>query len=153
MKDMLAHEVKGKIFTKLDLREACYQVQIKAGDENCIQLPIELFSGPGPSFQPAGVPAMFMQLINEVLHEHLFKGILVYLDDILIYTETMDEHVKLVETSWKSYWQQLHVKFSKCKFHQPKLDYLGYQISHYGMKMGPEKVKVVLEWEVLHTQK
>lgn len=41
---------------------------------------------------------MFMQLINEVLHEHLFKGILVYLDYILIYSEAMEEHVKLVET-------------------------------------------------------
>lgn len=43
-----------------------------------------------------GTPVVFMQLLNEVLHENLYKGGLVCLDDILIYTETMDEHVKLV---------------------------------------------------------
>lgn len=43
-----------------------------------------------------GTPTMFMQLINKVLHKHLYKGVLVYLNDILIYTETMEEHIKLV---------------------------------------------------------
>lgn len=47
-------------------------------------------------FGVQGAPAVFMQLINQVLHDHLHKGVLVYFDDILIYTETMAEHVKLV---------------------------------------------------------
>lgn len=82
-----------------------------------------------------------MQVINEVLHEHLYKGILVYLDDILIYTETMQEHVKLVlAVLGKLCVVQLYAKLSKCKFHKTKLDYLGYQISHEGVEMDLEKV-------------
>lgn len=88
-----------------------------------------------------------MQLINEVLHEHLYKGVLVYLNDILIYTETMAEHVKLIRAVLKKVTAtQLYGKLSKCEFHQNKIEYLGYCISHEGMKMDPEKIKAVLEW-------
>lgn len=70
---------------------------------------------------------MFIQLINEVLHEHLYKGVLVYLDDILIYTETKTVHVKLVRVVLnKLHAAKLYVKLSKCEFHKEKIDYLGY---------------------------
>lgn len=66
-----------------------------------------------------------MQLINEALQEELYKGVLVYLDDILIYTETMTEHVKLVLTVLKKLCTaQLYAKHSKCEFHKDKIDYL-----------------------------
>lgn len=64
-----------------------------------------------------------MQLINEVLHEHLNKVVLVYMKDILIYTETMAEHVKLVKVVLKKLRDaQLYAKLSKCKFHQSKIN-------------------------------
>lgn len=66
--------------------------------ENCIHCLLNCFQFQVLPFGLHGAPTMFMQLINEVLHEHLFKGVLVYLDYILIYTEAMEEHVKLVET-------------------------------------------------------
>lgn len=66
-----------------------------------------------------------MQLINEALHEELYKRVLVYLDDILIYTETMTEHMKLVCVMLKKVCTaQLYAKRSKCKFHKDKIDYL-----------------------------
>lgn len=77
-----------------------------------------------------------------MLHEHLYKGMLVYLNDTLIYMETMAEHVKLV----KSGTQRRAAKLSKYVFHQSKIDYLGYRISYEGIEMDPKKVKVVLEW-------
>lgn len=77
-----------------------------------------------------------MQLINEVLHKHLFKGVLVYLDDILIYTETMEEHVKLVKAVLKKLLEaQLYIKLSKSEFHQPKLDYVGCRVFHEVVEM------------------
>lgn len=83
---------------------------------------------------------MFMKLINEVLHEHLYKHILVYLDDILIYTETKDEHIKVVGTVLEKLWAvQLYTELSKCEFHKTKLDYLGYRISHEEEEMDMEK--------------
>lgn len=86
-----------------------------------------------------------MQLIKEVLHEYLYKEVLVYLDDILIYTETMEEHIKLVHAVLKKLRSiELYTKLSKCEFHQDEIDYLGYCISHDGIEMDPEKVQVVL---------
>lgn len=95
-----------------------------------------------------------MQLINEVLHEHLYKGLLVNLADILIYTETMVEHVNLVRAVLKKLRAaQLYAKLSKCEFHQSKIDYLGYCISHEGIEVNPEKVNAMLEWTPPCTRK
>lgn len=69
-------------------------------------------------------------------------------------TESMDKHMKLVKTVLeKLLAAQLYVKLSKCEFHKTKLDYLGYHISHEGVKMDPEKVETVLEWEAPCTRK
>lgn len=61
-----------------------------------------------------------MQLINDVLYEYLYRGVLVYLDDILNYTTTMEEHARLVSQVLKKLLaSQLYVKLSKCEFHHP----------------------------------
>lgn len=93
-----------------------------------------------------------MQLINEVLHEHLFKGILVYLDNILIYIGIMDKHVQLVKAVLEKFLAaQLYMKLSKCEFHQVKLHCLEYQISHKRVDMDPENVQAVIDWEAPST--
>lgn len=71
--------------------------------------------------------------INQ-LHKHLYKGVLVYLDDILIYTETKAEHMKLVRAVLQKRAAKLYAKLSKCKSHQSKIDYLGFWISHEGIE-------------------
>lgn len=74
---------------------------------------------------------MFVQLINEVLHDYLYNGVLVYLADILMYTEIMEEHVKLVRVVLKRLQAaELYAKLCKCEFHQDKIYYLGYRISN-----------------------
>lgn len=72
---------------------------------------------------------MFMQLINKAMHEHLYKGVLVYLDDMLICSEMKDEHVKLIWTMLKKLQgTEMYAKLSKCEFYKDKIEYLGYQI-------------------------
>lgn len=101
-----------------------------------------------------GAPAVFIQLINEVLHEHLYKGVLIYLDDILIYTRTMEEHVKLVQQVLRKLLDaDLYVKLSKCELHKSSLDYLGFRISPKGVEMDPTKVREVLDWQTPKTCK
>ncbi|XP_060539362.1 queuine tRNA-ribosyltransferase catalytic subunit 1 isoform X1 [Pantherophis guttatus] len=156
MKDVLALLGKGKIFTKPDLQEAYYRVRIKEGDEwkTAFNCPLGCFQFQVLSFELQEAPAVFMQLINEVLHEHLYKGVLVYLDDIVIYSESMDDHVKLVRTVLKKLRAaELYAKLSKCEFHQSKIDDLGYRISHEGIEMDPGKVRTVLEWAAPRTRK
>lgn len=83
-----------------------------------------------------------------MLHKYLYKGVLVYLEDILIFTETMEEHVKLVYQVFKKLLAaNLYAKLSKCKFHQTWLDYLGYRVLSERVGMDPEKVKAILEWQ------
>lgn len=65
-----------------------------------------------------GPPAVFMQLINELLHDYLYNVVLVYLNDILIYTETIEEYVKLLRVVPKRLQVvELYAKLSKCEFH------------------------------------
>lgn len=69
-------------------------------------------------FRLQGAPAVFMQLINDVLHEQLYQGVLVYLNDILIYTTTMVEYIQLVrQVLQKLLVVNLYVKLPKCEFH------------------------------------
>ncbi|XP_015283972.1 PREDICTED: RNA-directed DNA polymerase homolog, partial [Gekko japonicus] len=97
IKDLLAEAAKGKIFSKLDLRDAYFRVRIKEGDETktAFNTPLGQFEYLVMPFGLQGAPGVFMNLINEVLHEHLFKGVLVYLDDILIYSPDLSSHVRL----------------------------------------------------------
>lgn len=82
----------------MDLKEAYYHVRIKEGDEwkSIFNWPLGCFQFRVLPFELQRVPAIVMQLINEDLHEHLYKGGLVYLNDILIYIEMKIEHMKLV---------------------------------------------------------
>lgn len=150
IKDLLAMLATGKYFTKLDLREVYYRVRIRQGDEwkttfNC---PLGSYKFWVMPFRLQGAPAVFMQLINEVLHEFLYHGVLVYLNDILIYTSTMEKHVQLVRQVLRKLLEaKLYVKVSKCKFHRTKLEYLGYRISRDGLEMDPKKFTTVLEWQ------
>ncbi|KAK9412177.1 hypothetical protein NXF25_003352 [Crotalus adamanteus] len=156
MKDLLTHLAAGKIFTKLDLREAYYRVRIREGDEwkttfNC---PLGSYQFKVMPFGLQGAPAVFMQLINEVLHDHLYRGVLVYLDDILIYSQTLEDHIKLVRTVLRKLLDaKLYCKLSNCEFHKDRIDYLGFRVSAVGIEMDPSKVRSVLEWQAPRTRR
>lgn len=80
-------------------------------------------------FELQGAPAVFMQLINEILQKHHYKGIFMHLDDILIFTKTREEHAKLVRAVLNKLWAaQLYAKLSKCEFRKKRTNYLGYHM-------------------------
>lgn len=113
--------------------------------ENRIQLPFRLLSVLSNALWAAGGPCC-IHATNEILHEHLYKGVLVYLSNILIDTETSEDHVKLVRAVLKELQRaQLYAKLSKCEFHKTRLDYLGYCICNEGVEMDPSHVKAILE--------
>ncbi|XP_015279038.1 PREDICTED: RNA-directed DNA polymerase homolog, partial [Gekko japonicus] len=97
IKDLVAEATKGKIFSKLDLRDAYFRVRIKEGDEGktAFNTPLGQFEYLVMPFCLQGAPGVFMNLINEVMHDLLFKGVIVYLDDVLIYSQDLPSHVKL----------------------------------------------------------
>ncbi|KAK3557139.1 hypothetical protein QTP70_024735 [Hemibagrus guttatus] len=88
-----------------------------------------------------------LALINEVFRALLGRGVIVYIDDILVYSTSMEEHVLQVREVFARLQQHhLYVKLEKCEFHRSMVMFLGYVISHQGVEMDMVKVRVVTEW-------
>jgi hypothetical protein len=98
------------------------------------------------SFGLTNVPAYFMYLMNKVFMEYLDKFVVVFIDDILIFSknEEHDEHLRLVLQKLRE--NQLYAKLSKCKFWLKEVSFLGHIISKGGISVDPSKVKSVLSW-------
>ncbi|KAL0186270.1 hypothetical protein M9458_017940, partial [Cirrhinus mrigala] len=117
-----------KLFTKLDLRSAYNLIRIRAGDE-CTS------------------PSCFQAFVNEVFRDMLNRWVIVYIDDILIYSNSYSEHVQHVRAVLRRLiTHQLYAKEEKCAFHQDKVSFLGYIISSEGVAMDERKVEAVLNW-------
>ncbi|KAK3517700.1 hypothetical protein QTP70_015680 [Hemibagrus guttatus] len=98
-------------------------------------------------FSLTNAPAVFQALINEVFRDLLGKGVIAYIDDILVYSTSMEEHVRQVrEVLTRLQWYHLYVKLEKCKFHRSTVAFLGYVISHQGVEMDVVKVRAITEW-------
>ncbi len=137
------------IFTKLDLRNAYHLVRIREGDEwktafNTTRGHFEYLVMP---FGMSNSPAVFQVLVNDVLRDMVDQFIYVYLDDILIFSSSLQEHVQHVRHVHQRLLENgLFVKAEKCDFHAQSVPFLGYIVSVEGMRTDPEKIKAVVEW-------
>ena len=89
-------------------------------------------------------PAVFMCLMNNVLHKYLDNFVVVFIDDILIYSKTKEEHeehLKIILQVLREH--QLYSKFSKCDFFKDKIEYLGHVITKEGILVDPKKIKAI----------
>ena len=103
-------------------------------------------------FGLSNAPAYFMYLMNKVFMEYLDKFVVVFIDDILVYSkseEEHEEHLRLVLQKLRE--NQLYAKLSKCKFWLSKVSFLGHVITDGGIIVDPGKVKDVLKWELPKT--
>jgi hypothetical protein len=100
-------------------------------------------------FGLSNAPAIFMCLMNGVFREYLDKFLIVFLDDILIYSKSEEEHEHHLRMVLKVLREhQLYAKLSKCSFYQKKIHYLGHIISQDGIAVDPEKIEAIREWSV-----
>ena len=99
-------------------------------------------------------PATFQTIINDVFRTIIVKGIIVvYLDDILIFTKTEEEHEQAVQRVLEILMEhKLFLCLEKCKFHQKQIKYLGLVISENKVAMDPVKVTGVRKWPILENQ-
>ena len=147
--DLFDRLSKASVFTKLDLRSGYWQVRIAAGDEPktaCVTRygSYEFLVMP---FGLTNAPATFCNLMNDVLYEFLDRFVVVYLDDIVVYSETLAEHEKHLRLVFDKLRQhELYVKKEKCEFSRSEIMFLGHWVSQGQIRMDGRKVKSIMEW-------
>jgi hypothetical protein len=147
--------MKGEsVFSKIDLRLGYHQLKIREQDipKTAFRTWYGLYEYTMMSFGLTNTPAYFMYLMNKVIMEHMDKFVVIFIDDILVFSKTEEEHEKhlrLVLEKLRS--NKLYAKFSKCEFWLTKVAFLGHVISAGGVSVDPGKVKDVLNWMPLTT--
>jgi hypothetical protein len=144
----LFDQMKGpSIFSKIDLRSGYHQLKIRESDipKPAFRTRYGLYEYTVMSFGPTNAPAYFMYLMNKVFIEYLDKFVVVFIDNILIFSKTEEEHEKhlrMVLEKLRS--NQLYAKFSKCEFLLTEVALLRHVISAGGISVDPSKVKDML---------
>jgi hypothetical protein len=149
--DILFDQLAGaQLFSKIDLRFGYHQIKIHAEyiPMTTFTTRYGLFEYLVMSFGLTNAPAHFMYLMNSVFMLELGKFVMVFIDDILIYSRSMEEHEEHLQIvlQWLQKYQ-LYAKFSKCEFWIKEVPFLGHVVSTEGIAMDPGKVKEILEWK------
>jgi hypothetical protein len=148
--DDLFDQLKGAcVLSKIDLRSRYHQLKIRATDipKNAFITRYGLYEYTVMSFGLTNAPAYFLYLMNKVFMEYLYKFMVVFIDDILIFSkneEGHDEHLHVVLQKLRE--NQLYAKLSKCEFWLKEVSFLGHIIFEGGISVDPSKVKDVLSW-------
>jgi hypothetical protein len=145
-----------KIFSKLDLQGVYNLIRIKAREEwkTAFRTCYSLFEYQVMPFGLTNTPTSIQRLMNNTLHKYLDIFVIVYLDNVLVYLTSEEEHirhVKLVLEKIKKY--NLLLKPEKCEFHKNQVEFLGYIIGTHSIKMDQAKVTAVLGWPIPTTVK
>ena len=147
--DIIERVNGAKYFTKLDLRSAYNLVRIREGDEykTAFRTKFGHYEYLVMPFGLKNAPATFQAFINTVLRPFLEKFVIIYLDDILIYSKTKEEHHQQVrQVLQKLLENNLYAKLKKCEFDKEKVEFLGYVLSGKGISTDPNKIKSIEEW-------
>jgi len=136
-------------FSKIDLRLGYHQLKIKKEDvpKTAFRMRYGHYKFLVLHFGLTNAPAFFMDLMNRVFRLFLDKFIVVFIDDILVYSRTEKEHAEHLRRVLKTLEEnKLYAKFKKCNFWMEKVHFLGHVISKEGVSVDPAKVKAVVNW-------
>ncbi|KAF8753979.1 hypothetical protein RHS01_06513 [Rhizoctonia solani] len=147
--DLMAQLRGAKVFTKLDLRWGYNNVRVKEGDEwkTAFRTKYGLYESLVMTFGLTNAPATFQHFMNELFKDLLDVCVIIYLNDILIYSKDDASHTKHVHEVLKRLMDnQLFCKASKCTFHVTSVEYLGIIVSDKGFSLDKLKIQAVQEW-------
>jgi hypothetical protein len=149
--DDLFDQLKGaKVFSKIDLRSGYYQLRIKDLDvsKTAFRTRYGHFEFLVMPFGLTNAHAVFMDLMNRVFRPYLDRSVVVFIDDILVYSSSYIEHEKhLREVLQTLREHRLYAKLNKCEFWLKEVTFLGHVILAEGILVDPRKVEAVLKWE------
>jgi hypothetical protein len=149
--DILFDQLAGaQVFSKIDLRSGYHQIKIRAEDitKTTFTMRYGLYEYLVMSFRLTNASTQFMYLMNSVFMPELDQFIVVSIDDILVYSKSMEEHeehLRIVLQRLREH--HLYVKFSKCESWIKEVPFLGHVVSPEGIAVDLSKVKEVLEWK------
>jgi hypothetical protein len=147
----LQDRVRGaKIFTKIDLKNGYNLIRIKPRDKwkTVFKTRYGLYEYTVMPFGLSNAPATFQNMMNHIFRDLLDLGLIVCLDDILIYAETEEEHDRIVTDVLKRLAENgLAISQDKCFWSTTRVDFLGYVISKDGIEMAQDKVQCIRDWE------
>jgi hypothetical protein len=147
--DVLFDQLAGaKVFSKIDIRSGYHQIKIRPCDfpKTAFSTRYGLYEYLAMSFGLTNAPAYFMYLVNSVFMTELDKFVVVFIDDILIYSKNEEEHVEHLRVVLQRLRDhKLYAKFSKCEFWLESVKFLGHTISKEGISVDPSKVQEVMD--------
>ncbi|MBW0557784.1 hypothetical protein O181_097499 [Austropuccinia psidii MF-1] len=149
MNQLLTFFNDSPIFSKIDLHGAYNLLRIKEGDEHltCFRTKYGSYEYLVMPFGLTNCPASFQNLVNDIFQDLLDIYVVVYLDDIMVFSKSEEEHFTHVSTVLSRLRaNNLFAMASKCLFHVSSIEYLGYIVSSEGLKMDQEKVQKILNW-------
>ncbi|KAL0546240.1 hypothetical protein IC582_016146 [Cucumis melo] len=148
--DDLFDQLQGAtVFSKIDLRSGYHQLRIKDEDvpKTAFRSRYGHYEFIVMSFGLTNAPTVFMDLMNRVFREFLDTFVIVFIDDILIYSKTEaehEEHLRMVLQTLRD--NKLYAKFSKCEFWLKQVSFLGHVVSKAGVSVDPAKIEAVTGW-------
>jgi hypothetical protein len=137
------------VFSKIDLRSGYHQLKIRECDipKAAFISRYGLYEYTVMSFGLTNAPVFFMYLMNKVFMEYLDKFVVVFIDDILVYSRSKEEHKEHLRLALQKLREnRLNAKLSKCEFWIKQVAFLGHVISKGGISVDPSKVQDVLSW-------